>query len=334
MTIRRRDLLLLAATAAQAASKDSGWVKSTRNPMLSLGKDPDFDSQNIMSPSIVKDGGQYYLFYAGGPLGPRNGGELVKYQLGLALSKDGETWKKTGKPLVPLGQRDNFHVTPTLLRNPDGTLLKQGGKWHMAFCGNREDDVEYATSPDGLNWTKDKRSPIYRLAYAPNLVQVGNEVRMYFIRKPGIEGVGEKRPWEVHLATGRDLFSLKAHPANPMLKISQPWEKGALFYPYVIQEGKTWILFYASYWDKKDPKDKTTYTAIGMATSPDGIRWTKHDGNPILTPIPGSAYESVYNSSQSVIWDGDHYKMYYASRIDMVHKYYAIGLARKQGRIL
>ena len=144
----------------------------------------------------------------------------------------------------------------------------------------------------------------------------------------------DKQPWEVHLATGPDLLSLKAHPRNPILTISQPWEKGALFYPYMIREGTTWILFYASYWDRKNPANKKTYTAIGIATSPDGLSWTKQESNPILTPIDGSAYESVYNSSQSLIRDGDHYKLYYATRIDMVHKYYAICLATKKGTIL
>ena len=138
--MRRRELLLLAGNSAFAEKNGSGWIKSSGNPMLSLGKSGDFDSQNIMSPSIVKERGTYYLFYAGGPLGPRNGGDLIKYQLGLALSGDGERWKKTGQPLLPLGERDNFHVTPTLLRNPGGGLRKQDGKWHMLYCGNREDE--------------------------------------------------------------------------------------------------------------------------------------------------------------------------------------------------
>ncbi|MGH9658076.1 MAG: hypothetical protein ACRD96_05990 [Bryobacteraceae bacterium] len=91
--MRRRDLICLVPTVALAAPGESGWTKSSKNPMLSLGRDGDFDSQNIFAPSVIREGQQYYLFYAGGPLGPRNGGELVKYQLGLALSRDGETWK-------------------------------------------------------------------------------------------------------------------------------------------------------------------------------------------------------------------------------------------------
>jgi hypothetical protein len=119
-----------------------------------------------------------------------------------------------------------------------------------------------------------------------------------------------------------------------MLKVSQPWETGALFYPYVIQEGNRWVMFYASYWKKPGGEKGINYTAIGTAVSNDGVRWTKNGANPILTPIDGSPYESVYNSSQSVIWDGDHYKMYYGTRIDAIHKYYAICMARKKGRIL
>jgi hypothetical protein len=119
-----------------------------------------------------------------------------------------------------------------------------------------------------------------------------------------------------------------------MLKISQPWETGALFYPYVFREQNRWVMLYASYWNKPGGLKGINYTAIGTAFSEDGIRWTKNPANPILTPIDGSPYESVYNSSQSVIWDGDHYKMYYATRIDAIHKYYAICMARKESRLL
>jgi len=68
--MRRREWISFAAGAALAGGDQGGWIKSGRNPMLSLGQGDAFDSRNIMSPSIAKDGGRYYLFYAGGPLGP------------------------------------------------------------------------------------------------------------------------------------------------------------------------------------------------------------------------------------------------------------------------
>jgi len=232
---------------------------------------------------------------------------------------------------MALGERDNFHATPSLLRDSDGNLLKVDGVWHMVFCGNRADDVEHATSRDGLTWEKDPRSPIFKSAYAPNLVQVGDELRMYYIRKPKNKD-GKAVPWEVQLATGKDFYSLKEHPASPVLTVSQPWEKAALFYPCVLREDDTWVMFYASYWQMAPVKNQCT--AIGMATSRDGIAWTKNPANPVLTPTVGSAYDSVYTSSESVIRDGDGYRLYYAGRVDMIHKYFSIGMATKKGNLV
>ena len=174
-------------------------------------------------------------------------------------------------------------------------------------------------------------SPIYRNAYSPNLVQLGDEIHMYYIHKPEAVGIKNK-PWEIHLASGPDLYSLKPNRGNPVIEISQTWETKALFYPYVIREGKTWVMFYGAYWASQ--ADRQTRTAIGMATSEDGIGWTKSENNPVLTPTPGSTFDSRYTSSQSIIRDSDHYKLYYGARKDMVHKYFAIGLATHKGPLL
>jgi hypothetical protein len=91
----------------------------------------------------------------------------------------------------------------------------------------------------------------------------------------------------------------------------------------VQRDDNTWVMFYAGYW-----KDQS-HTAIGAATSTDGIRWTKSADNPVVTPTPTSKYDSVYTSSQSVIRDGDVYRMFYAGRVDRIHKYFSIGQATK-----
>ena len=301
--------------------RTSGWKKSPGNPVLSLSPTGTFDSQNIFAPAIAKHQGRYYLFYAGGPSGPATGEDFVNYQLGLAISGDGVIFVKQGAPLLPLGTRDNFHATPALLRDPQGDLLlDEKGTWHMVFAGNRADDVEHATSRDGIVWQKAPRNPIFRRAYAPNLIKMGRQLRMYYIHKP--DGAN----WEIHLATGRDFDSLKPHADNPLLTVTQEWEARNLVYPYVLREGSTWVMFYAAYW--KSPYGGTK-TAIGTATSSDGVHWAKNADNPVLTPSPGSPYDSVYTSSQAVIRDGDHYKLYYAGRVDAIHKYFSIGLATK-----
>jgi predicted GH43/DUF377 family glycosyl hydrolase len=327
MQFRRNILsvLVLITVSGRFAAAESlwskGWTKSSENPVLSLSEKGKFDSQNIFAPAIVKHNGTYFLYYAGGPSGPETGEEFINYQLGLATSTDGIHFKKTGQPLLSLGERDNFHATPTLLRDAQGNLLiDRDGTWHLFFNGNRADDVEHATSSDGVIWTKDARSPVYRNAYAPNILKVGDEYRLYHIHKPA------KGNWEIHLATGPDIYSLRPHAKNPVLTVSQAWEAQHLVYPYVLREGNVWVMFYAAYWKSPHGGQKT---AIGTATSDDGVTWTKHQDNPVLTPIPGSTHESVYNSSQAVLKDDDTYRIFYASRIDTAHKYFAINLATK-----
>ncbi len=308
---------LICSISTASEPNNSGWVKSAKNPLLSLSS-KSFDSENIFAPAVIKYKGRYYLYYAGGPSGPRTNEELVNYQLGMATSDDGETFTKTGTPLLPLGKRDNFHATPALLRNEEGDLLlDDDGTWHIVYCGNRADDIEHATSCDGIHWKKDPRNPIYRGAYAPSLLKTNGEYWMYYIHKP------KNRPWEIHLATGPDLYSLKPHPKNPVVAKSQEWEYGHLVYPYVFRDRGTWTMYYAGYWKSMQ------HTAIGTATSGDGIDWDKSPKNPVLTPTEDSLYDSVYTSSQSVIRDGEIYRMYYAGRVDNIHKYFSISLATK-----
>jgi hypothetical protein len=307
---------LIAAFGVVANGNDlwqAGWQKSADNPILSLSPGS-FDSQNIFAPAIAKHNGTYYLYYAGGPAGPLTGQDYINYQLGLATSTDGVNFTKLGQPLLPLGTRDNFHATPTLLRNPQGDLHVDGnGTWHMFYNGNRADDVEHATSTDGINWTKDPFGAIYKNAYAPNILKVGNEYRMYYVHKPASGN------WEIRMATGPSIYSLQP-AANPVLTQSQSWESSNLFYPYVLQDNGVWTMFYAGYWTPGR-------TAMGTATSTDGVHWTKTPSNPIFTPTPGSSYDSHYTSSEAIIRDGDIYRMYYAGRVDTIHKYFSINMA-------
>jgi len=302
-----RSLLLLGVFVAAGsvyadAHWQAGWKKIAENPVLSLSDAGGFDSHNIFAPAITKHEGTYYLYYAGGPSGPLTNEEYINYQLGLATSQDGVHFSKRSGPLLPLGGRDNSHCAPALLRNAAGDLLvDDDGAWHMVFNGNRADDVEHATSTDGVQWKKGPRGPIYQTAYSPSLLKVEDQYWLYYIHKP------DGQPWEVHLARGDDLYSLQAVGTNPVLKNSQDWESNNLFYPYVFQEGDTWVMLYAGYWN--DPADGPTKTAIGAATSTDGLNWVKNPNNPIFKPTAGSRYDSVYTSSQSTLRDGDIYRL-------------------------
>jgi hypothetical protein len=55
-----------------------------------------------------------------------------------------------------------------------------------------------------------------------------------------------------------------------------------------------------------------TTSAVGYATSPDGITWTKYAGNPVLQPDPNSsAFDGHWITSPRVHFDGQRFHMFY-----------------------
>jgi hypothetical protein len=74
------------------------------------------------------------------------------------------------------------------------------------------------------------------------------------------------------------------HPGNPVLEIGPPgsWDDHGATFASVI-------------WDDAADEFRMYYHGfsgsvhqIGLATSADGLAWTKHPGNPIMTPTPGA----------------------------------------------
>ena len=71
--------------------------------------------------------------------------------------------------------------------------------------------------------------------------------------------------------------------------------------------------------------------AIGYATSPDGLRWTKHPANPVFTPDPNLAWEKHKVTACQVERRGDWHVMFYIGFRDEAHA--QIGLARSRDGI-
>ena len=72
---------------------------------------------------------------------------------------------------------------------------------------------------------------------------------------------------------------------------------------------------------------------MGLAISGNGVDWEKHGDNPLIKPGPAE-WDSIYASCSSVVLTPDEkWRLYYAGRKDMLHKYYAIGMAELNGDI-
>jgi hypothetical protein len=299
------------------------WVRDTAGPVLSLGPAGSFDDMHIFAPCVVLEDELYRMWYCG------SRGEVRDrvFQLGLATSRDGREFTKldTG-PVFAFGDGKHSVLTPALLRNGDGSVVRENGKLRMWFSSTHFvgpsdlHTLHETTSADGVHWSKPSDAQLEH-AYAPSVLWDEQTYRMWYTDVFA-------SPWIIRHAQSSDGRSWTV-TEEPAIILDQPWESGQLFYTAVLKLDGVYIMWYGSYWNEYPNK-----TALGCAASLDGLHWHKSPHNPVFRPDPDRPWESHYTTSQSILRlpDGS-LRMWYATRKSppFVNKYFAIGTARWTG---
>jgi len=104
--------------------------------------------------------------------------------------------------------------------------------------------------------------------------------------------------------------------ANAVLAEGTGWEAGGVGMPCVIREAADSYMMWYSAADTI-PADYdallASNTAIGLATSTDGIAWNKHGGNPVLAKTGNAADpDGAFVGSACVVKTGSTYHMWYS----------------------
>ena len=328
-------LFLIAISAAEAVHAQSvpakltrwlapqSWVRDTEGPVVSLGTKGEFDDTHIFAPCVVEEEGLFSMWFCGST------GRVADrvFHVGLVTSKDGRQFvRHPANPVMRFGSGTESVLTPTMLRSVDGSLLRENGRLRMFFSstdfpsGDGKHTLHESFSEDGVSW-KTPSTALLENAYAPTVLKDGDEYRMWFTDVGGAT-------WVMRTATSRDGRVWKVRK-EPVLTLSQKWERSRLFYPAVLKIEGVYLMWYGSYWSAQPNK-----TAIGIAASLDGITWHKSAHNPVLKPDPSRPWESHYTTSQSVIRANDgSFRIWYASRRKppFVNKYFAINTAKWSG---
>lgn len=301
------------------------WERDAEGPSLSLGTAGRFDDQHMHGPCAARIGDEWFLWFTGarGSVADRVS------RMGLATSRNGLTFERVSQdPVLELGGNRSL-MTPTLLTELDGTPIRENGKLRFWFSATDFKDptqrhtLHEVTSSDGRKFDEPS-PPQLEHCYSPTIVKDGDRYLLWYTDV-------SREPWFMRHAVSNDGQTWEVTP-EPVLENSQPWEQGRLFYPTVRKVDGVFVMWYGSYWRQEKHK-----TALGVAVSRDGVKWTKSPHNPVFRPDPTRVWESHYTTNQSIVREKDGmWRIWYASRTapPFTSKYFAIGTANWSGPTL
>ena len=313
MKSNRVRVLLLAAIVLFGTSDVVGqftWTKDARNPILSgvVGT----WNKHIFCPCVLfnSDSARYEMWFNSTP-GPQGFPNSNPYSIGFAVSKDGINWSMypTAVLTSDAGKWDNSTVAyPEVIREN-----RQYKMWYTSWKDwSSPDYLGYATSPDGIHWTKYPGNPIFGPGTAaweiggPGSVSVMATQAGYKMWYSGID-VTFSNP-KIGYATSADGINWKRDTLNnPVVTVgtSSQWDGKSVGSPNVLRIGNSYYMWYVG------TDVKGTYDATGVATSSDGItNWKKYASNPVLATSP-ARWDATWAEAGTVLQLGDTLHMWY-----------------------
>lgn len=291
---------ILASSLANTVSASEGitWTKYAGNP-LNLGL------ENVWNPWVLYDGHTFKMWYTS-----LTGPDKVP-NIYFADSINGIDWNVHG---VVLDIADAGSWESTGVFRP--VVLYDGAIYKMWYEGRDSGTpgiqrFGYATSPDGINWTKYGANPVLvpggnggwddcNIAGKAILFN-GTCYLMWYGGEAYIDS-----PFMVGVATSADGIVWTKYSGNPVLvPASSGWENHWLFPGAVLLNGGLYEMWYSGI-----GQPPPAY-GIGLATSLDGFSWSKYTENPVLSTGPSGSWDSWSVGWACVIRKGNDLLMFY-----------------------
>jgi predicted GH43/DUF377 family glycosyl hydrolase len=215
------------------------WSK----PLIVLGPNDQTDwEEDLNRPVVVKNGSHYQIWYTGQARGHS--------WIGYATSDDGKAWRRMSRRPVLSAEAPWESVAvmcPHVLYDSQARLYRM---WYSGGEQYEPNAIGYATSADGLAWTKHENNPIFKpdskneweqdRVTGCQVVRHGDWFLMFYI------GFRDGNTAQIGLARSRNgITGWQRHPANPLIRRGKgKWDQDAVYKPYAILDGQRWLLWY------------------------------------------------------------------------------------------
>jgi predicted GH43/DUF377 family glycosyl hydrolase len=224
-------------------TSDDGIHWST--PAIVLGPNPATDWETeINRPIVLQRDRLYHMWYTGQSHGHS--------RIGYATSADGRHWTRRSEQaaLAPQAEWEKVAVMcPHVLFDEPS---KQYRMWYSAGDQYEPDAIGYATSADGVHWTRNSANPIFKADSADawerhkvtacQVVPHDGWFYMFYI------GFADENHAQIGLARSRDgIANWQRLPTNPIISPTPGgWDADACYKPFALFESKSdrWLLWY------------------------------------------------------------------------------------------
>lgn len=298
--------LLILVLLPEFIQSQTQWTKDPANPAPLNGSSGSWN-YNVWNPFVIynEDSSRYEMWFGGD-----RGISPYIYQIGFAVSYDGSYWTMPNNApvLTPTpGAWDSSAVFSPM-------VIRENGEYKMWYAGGKNDfhnRIGYATSPDGVNWTKYSGNPIL----IPDALWEGDAVGNHSV----VHTLNGYQMWylggindavttgAIGYATSTDGISwIKDTVHNPVLTkgAAGEWDSRLAWAPRVLNLNGIYYMWYSG-------MSLLSYRRVGLAISSDsGITWNKYSNNPVLTTT-SSSWDGLFVQDGQVIFHNDTLHMWY-----------------------
>lgn len=291
-------IVLITALSVAVAQEDEHMPLFTvygEDPIIEHGRLGEWDSVYNDAGAVFHHDGQFHML-RNGLQSLANGGASIGY----LTSDDGLNWTEVSEDPV-MSTADVPYTTVTA--QVGSVLIDDDGTWVMyfhvldtanfPFSGG---SIGRATAPDPLGpWTPDPEPLLLpgtdgawddlQVSHS-RVIRTDDGYRMYY------SGYNQRRTMAIGLAFSDDGITWEKYnnpdttkapyaESDPILEASEDWEYTSLQHPSVVNTPDGWVMTYRT---PGNSGNVGFEVGLGLATSQDGIEWTKYAANPILVP--------------------------------------------------
>ena len=259
---------------------------------MTPGASGDWDSVDVLNPSVIRQGDAYYNLFSGF--------DGRTWSTGMAVSADGIAWHKEGKILSP----DPATWEGSAIAANGSAFADENGILYYYQAGSPP-RIGLAQSRNGHQWQR-HGAPVLdagprgswdeRGIGDPYVIRAGRNYYMFYL------GMDRARRQRIGVAMSDDGLTWYKLRSNPILELGGygAFDENGLGEPAVwTARGYYWMLYTG--------RDRGEMRRLGLARSRDGVAWEK-----LADVFAGDQpWDSKVVCDPTIIADGDHLRVWF-----------------------